>query len=108
MFGHTIVEINPTTKASHDQTPLFRILHHNRTTLFVVVSNSKLLNVLLGLELVDLVYFKLNGKTMTVPPKPSCNVMARLVSISTTVSVNMRKLPCYNILDCSSQDVPIV
>lgn len=79
----TVVKVNPTSKARDDLTPFSREFHDNWPALFVVVGDTKGLNVILCLKAMSFVNFKLNGKTVTVPSKPSGNTVSSLMSVST-------------------------
>jgi len=92
-----IVKIDPPPKPLNDHTPLPGVSLDNTSALLIVLVYAHLQNVRSALEPQLLVNFILNRKPMTIPTKPPLDMVTSLVSIAS-----------HNILDGSSQDVPVV
>ena len=62
-------EVNPPAQPANDLLPLLAVSAHDSSTLFVIILNSHLGNIIWALDAQFLVNLKLDRQTMSVPSK---------------------------------------
>lgn len=88
---------NPSSHSVYNRFPIFCVAHDNFSALCIVVCYSHLHNIFWAFDPKRFVNFIFNRKAMCVPPKAPLNMKAILVGV-----------PCYNIFNCSGQNVSIM